>query len=366
MERISEIGKDRQDDAGASVPGTPSGKLPFVSIVMPVFNEEKFIAHTLATVFEQDYPADRCEVIVADGMSSDRTREIVESFQKTHPNLRVIDNPKRIVSSGLNRAIDSARGELIVRLDGHNVYSNDFIRQVVRLSEESGAANVGGVLVPTGKGYVGRAIAAAYHSPLGIGGAQRGHFQTNEVRQVDTVHGGCWRRERLIAAGKFDEEMVRNQDDELSFRIRKNGGVILQSTAIRIQYWVRDSFRKLFRQFAQYGYWKVKVVQRHPRQASLRHFIPAMFVAAVLGTTIAAFFLPGAAWILAGLLGLYFLAILAAGAQLAFHFGAGLLPGIMLSLILMQVGYGWGSLMGLRRCVTGLLPIDSTFEKITR
>jgi glycosyltransferase involved in cell wall biosynthesis len=266
----------------------------------------------------------------------------------------------------LNRAIDSARGEFIVRLDGHNVYTSDFIRKVVKLSENTAADNAGGVLVPTGKGYAGESIAAAYHSPLGIGGAQRGHFSTDEIRRVDTVHGGCWRRERLIAVGKFDEEMVRNQDDELSFRIRKDGGVIVQSTAIRIRYWVRDSFRKLFWQFAQYGYWKVKVVRRHPRQASLRHFVPALFLTSLVLSSLAAIFWSAGMWALICLLGLYFVAILAASVKLTFHFSPRLLPGIMLSLIFMQVGYGWGSLMGLRRWLTGPISLDSVFERVTR
>lgn len=365
MNHLSSGGTGRSGGMGA-LSESVAGSLPFVSVVMPVYNEERFIAHTLATVFEQDYPLDRFEVIVADGMSSDRTRQILNSFQESHANLRVIDNPGRIVSSGLNRAVDCARGELIIRLDGHNVYATDFIRRVVKLSQDTGADNAGGVLVPTGNGYVGESIAAAYHSPLGIGGAQRGHFRVDEIRQVDTVHGGCWRRERLIAVGKFDEEMVRNQDDELSFRIRKSGGIIVQSTAIRIQYWVRDSYRKLFWQFAQYGYWKVKVVRRHPRQASLRHFIPALFLVSLAVAAISAFFSTAGILALIGLAGVYFAAILLAGLKLVFHFPPRLLPGIMLSLLFMQVGYGWGSLMGLRRLLTGPIPTDGVFERGTR
>ncbi|MDB6021899.1 MAG: glycosyl transferase, partial [Pedosphaera sp.] len=147
------------------------GDWPFVSVIMPVFNEEKFIAGSLAAVLEQDYPPDKLEVIVADGMSTDGTREIVKSVQRAHPTVRLIPNPGRIVSCGLNCAIASARGTVIVRFDGHCEYPPDYVRRVVDLRRRTGAVNAGGVLVPMGTGYVQQAIAAAYYSPVGLGGA---------------------------------------------------------------------------------------------------------------------------------------------------------------------------------------------------
>jgi succinoglycan biosynthesis protein ExoA len=320
-----------------------------VSVIIPVFNEERFIERCLAGALAQDYPSEQMEIIVADGMSTDRTRELVAKF----PTVRLVDNPGRIVSTGLNRALAIARGEIIVRLDGHCEYPRDYVRRVVELREQLEADSVGGVLEPLASEYVQRAIATAYASPVGLGSVGlKATAASDGVREVDTVHGGCWRRERLLAVGGFDEEMVRNQDDELSFRLRHTGGKIFQSLAIRVGYHVRNSYRKLFRQFLQYGYWKVRVVRKHPRQASLRHFVPAAFVLAVLVSAVLSL------WWLAGLLGVYLLAV--AGTSLV-QLRAGelkLWPGLVWAVILIHVGYGVGFLLG-------WLP-GSMFERVTR
>jgi glycosyltransferase involved in cell wall biosynthesis len=320
-----------------------------VSVVIPVFNEERFIERCLAGALAQDYPAGQMEIIVADGMSTDRTRELIAKF----PTVRLVENPGRIVSTGLNRAVAAARGEIIVRLDGHCEYPGDYVRRVVELRERLNADSVGGVLEPLAGAYVQRAIAAAYASRVGLGGAAlRATPASEAVREVDTVHGGCWRRDRLLAVGGFDEETVRNQDDELSFRLRHTGGRIYQSLAIRVGYHVRDNYRALFRQFMQYGYWKVRVVRKHPRQASVRHFVPATFVLALLTS---ALFSPPC---LAGLLAAYLLAV--GGVSLA-ELWAGdlkLWPGLVWAVMLIHVGYGVGFL-------SGWLP-RSMFARVTR
>jgi len=337
---------------------------PFVSVIMPVLNEERFIAGSLEAVLKQDYPA--FEIIVADGMSTDRTREIIQSVQAQHSNLRLIDNPKRIVPAGLNQALKCARGEIIVRADGHSELPKDYVRRVVELREQTGADNAGGVLMPVGTNYISKGIAAAYHSPIGIGGAQRGHAHAEMVREVDAVHGGCWRRERLLEVGMFDEEMVRNQDDELSFRLRKASGRIIQSTAIRVKYSVRDSFRKLFMQFAQYGYWKVRVIEKHPRQASFRHFVPAAFLLTLLALAVTAPFLRIALWAFVALVAGYLSAMTVIGLYEAARSKLSLWPGITLALLIMQVGYGAGFVVGWLRRVLGPLPTDRIFERVTR
>ena len=229
---------------------------PFVSVVMPVRNEEKFIVSVVEAVFEQDYPADRFELLVVDGMSTDRTRVLLQEIQSRRSNLRLIDNPGRIVPTGFNVALGHAVGEVIVRMDGHCEYPPNYVSQVVQFREKCGADNFGGVLEPIGDSWTQRCICVAYHSRVGIGGAAlRGHSGTVVQHEVDTVHGGCWLLSRLREVNGMDEQMVRNQDDELSFRLRKSGGKIVQSTAIRVRYHVRNSFRLLFWQFAQYGYW---------------------------------------------------------------------------------------------------------------
>ena len=340
---------------------------PRVSVLIPVFNEEPFIAHSLNAVLEQDYPADRLEVIVADGRSTDRTREIVRSFQTKHSNIQLIDNPGRIVSTGLNRALASARGDIIVRLDGHCAYPKDYVRSVVALREQTGADDAGGVLVPLGNGtYASQAVAAAYYSPVGIGGALRGHAASAKVCEVDTVHGGCWQREQLKGLGGFDEEMVRNQDDELSFRLRKSGGRIVRSSGIRVKYWVRDSYRRLFMQFVQYGYWKVRVLQKHPRQSNVRHVVPSVFVLILLASVVLAPFSVMALRVLEIVAGGYALAMCLAGLREATRTELRLWPGIALAIPVMHFGYGAGFLLGWLHWLVGALPTDRIFERSTR
>lgn len=341
---------------------------PFVSIVMPVRNEEKFIVSVVEAVFEQDYPADRLELLVVDGMSTDRTRALVQEIQKRRSNVRLIDNPGRIVPTGFNAALGQAAGEVIVRMDGHCEYPHNYVSLVVQFREESGADNFGGVLEPIGDSWTQRCICMAYHSRVGIGGAAlKGHNGMEVQHEVDAVHGGCWLLHRLREVNGMDEEMVRNQDDELSFRLRKSGGKVMQSTALRVRYHVRNSFRQLFSQFAQYGYWKVRVVRKHPQQASLRHFVPGAFVALVLLTAICAPFVTAAAWGFVGLWFFYFVGT--GGASLLQFLGSGspgLWPGTVVALLMMHVGYGIGFLLGWARVLYGPLPSDRLFEQMTR
>ena len=292
----------------------------------------------------------------------------MQEIQSRRSNLRLIDNPGRIVPTGFNVALGHAVGEVIVRMDGHCEYPPNYVSQVVQFREKCGADNFGGVLEPIGDSWTQRCICVAYHSRVGIGGAAlRGHSGAVVQHEVDTVHGGCWLLSRLREVNGMDEQMVRNQDDELSFRLRKSGGKIVQSTAIRVRYHVRNSFRLLFWQFAQYGYWKVRVVRKHPRQASIRHFVPGTFVALVLLSAICAPFVSLAAGVLAALWMLYFIGTGSATVlQLLRSGNLGLWPGTVFALLMMHFGYGTGFLLGWARALYGPLPSDRLFEQMTR
>jgi len=348
----------------------PAGaaEAPFVSILMPVRNEAIHIADNLNAVLGQDYPPDRFEVIVADGGSTDGTREIVEALSREHASLRCVDNPDRIVAAGLNRALAVSRGRVIVRLDGHCEYPKDYVRRVVALREEWDAANAGGVLVPVGTSYVQRSICAAYSSRLGVGGsALRAQGESGAAREVDAVHGGCWLRETLAKAGPFAEDMVRNQDDEMSFRLREAGSRIVQSPAIRVRYFVRSRWSQLFVQFAQYGYWKVRLVRKYPRQASIRHLMPACLVLLFLAAAVSAPFVPWGPLALGGLVLAYAAGLLVAAGAPARGSSLALWPGIATALLMMQMGYGFGFWLGL----VALTQRDSTridrwFSRLTR
>lgn len=256
---------------------------PFVSVIMPIRNEADFIARSLGAVLAQDYPADRMEVLIADGMSADDTRAIVQQLAAQHPHLqaRLIDNPGRIVPTGFNAALAEARGDVIVRVDGHTVVAPNYVRECVSALERSQADNVGGKMTAVSTTPLGQAVALATSSPFGVGGA-RFHYSDRE-EWVDTVYMGAWPRSVFERIGGFDPELVRNQDDEFNYRLRAQGGRILLSPRIRSQYYSRTSLRSLWRQYYQYGFYKVCVLQKHPRQMRLRQFVPPAFVPTVLG-----------------------------------------------------------------------------------
>jgi glycosyltransferase involved in cell wall biosynthesis len=254
------------------------------SIVIPCLNESADIEACLQSVFSQQTDFDQIEVIVADGMSDDGTRRILDRLALENSRLRVIDNPERTVSAGLNAAIRAAKGQVIIRMDAHTEYAPDYVGQCLEVLEKTGADNVGGPWVAKGSGYIGEAIAAAFQSSFAVGGA-RGHKPDYEG-PIDTVYLGCWRREVFERIGFFDEELVRNQDDEFNLRLSRSGGLIWQSPRIRSWYRPRASLYDLFRQYLQYGYWKVRVIQKHRLPASVRHLIPAGFVT-ILGLLLA-------------------------------------------------------------------------------
>jgi glycosyltransferase involved in cell wall biosynthesis len=251
-----------------------------VSVIAPCRNEARFIDAFIASLLRQDVSGIEWEILIADGMSDDETRSILEGYSSRYPQIRLLDNPGRIVSTGLNEAIRAARGEIVIRMDIHTEYAPDYIRQCVKTLLETGADDVGGPWVAVGKTYLQQAIALAFQSPFSSGGA--GSHNLQYEGEVDAVYLGCWRKETLLKLGLFDEELVRNQDDELSLRILRSGGKIWQSPAIRSWYYPRASLRALFRQYSQYGYWKVRVIQKHKLPASVRHLVPGLFVGSLI------------------------------------------------------------------------------------
>ncbi len=322
---------------------------PTVTVIMPVRNEGTFIARSLGAVLEQDYPAELVQVLVADGMSDDQTREIVEQLAREHPDhaVEIVDNPGGIVPTGFNAALSRASGQVIVRVDGHTVIAEDYVSACVTALEESGADNVGGRMDAQGQGRVAAAIALATSSPFGVGDAQF-HYASGE-HWVDTVYLGAWRREVFDRVGSFDPEMVRNQDDEFNYRLRAAGGRILLTDRIRSRYYSRASMRKLFRQYRQYGFWKVRVLQKHPKQMSLRQFVPPVFAAAVVGGAVLAPASRGVRRVWAATLAAYGLAAVSASVSVARRSGWRHLPLLPVAFAAMHFGYGGGFLVGLLR-----------------
>ena len=319
---------------------------PFVSVIMPVRNEDGFIERSLGAVLRQTYPKDRLEIVIADGISTDATREIIDELARgTEIPIFVVDNPKQIAPTGLNRALEKAAGEIIVRVDGHCEIEPDYVENCVSLLESGKADGVGGPIETIGENARARAIALAMSSKFGVGGSA---FRTIDDREMytDTVAFPGYTRSIIDRAGPFNEELVRNQDDEYNFRIRKLGGRILLSPEIRSRYYSRSTFKRLWRQYYQYGYWKVRVMQLHPRQMSIRQFVPALFVVSLVGWGLLATFsmLGRAAFVL--VFASYLFANLSA-AVLTAKTKLRLIPLLSLSFAILHLSYGLGFLVGL-------------------
>jgi glycosyltransferase involved in cell wall biosynthesis len=320
-----------------------------VTVIMPIRNEGTFITRSLGAVLAQDYPAELMQVLVADGMSDDRTREIVAELARAHPGhaVEIVDNPGRIVPTGFNAALARARGDVVVRVDGHTIIAPDYVSECVSALATSGADNVGGRMDAEGRGPVAEAIALATSSRFGVGDAQF-HYATGE-RWVDTVYLGAWRREVFTRVGPFDPEMVRNQDDEFNYRLRAAGGRILLTERIRSRYYSRASLRTLFRQYRQYGFWKVRVLQKHPRQMRPRQFVPPAFAAVVAGGALLAPVNPFVRRLWSAVLGSYALAALAASVSIARRTGWRHVPTLPVAFAAVHLGYGGGFVAGLVR-----------------
>jgi len=319
---------------------------PLVSVVIPMRNEEAWIERCLGSVLIQDYPWERVEILVADGMSTDGSRRLLAEMAASDPRIRVIDNPGLIVPTGLNLAIEAARGDVIARIDAHTILERDYLSVGVELLDRSAAANVGGPMVCRGGGRVGDAIARAMHSRFGIGALF--HFADAEA-ECDTVYMGMWPREVFEKVGLFDAELVRNQDDELSYRIRKAGGRIVVTPAMRSLYQNRESWKALARQFYQYGEWKVRVLQKHPRQMSVRHFVPPAFQLGVFGAAVLGVVWPGGGWIAFGAVTLYAAIMALVAGMNSDAATAAERVRVWLALVLIQQCWAGGFLAGLVR-----------------
>ena len=335
-----------------------------VSIIVPCRNEVSAIAATVDSIRSQDPIDGDFEVIVADGMSDDGTRDILARLTAADPRITMVDNPEGIVSTGLNRAIRQAQGKIIIRMDAHTIYARDYVRRCVEVLNEAHADNVGGPWVARGGGIVGRAIAAAFGSGFAAGGARSHDCQYQGI--VDSVYLGCWRREVFERVGFFDEELVRNQDDEFNLRITRQGGTVWQSPRIKSVYSSRSSLRGLFKQYLQYGYWKVRVLQKHKIPASVRHLVPAAFLLALAGLPVVALWFEVVWWFWGGLLGLYMTLLLLASIVTASRQGSELLLYLPLVFACFHIGYGLGFLHGILDFVMLRRGGDSRYAALTR
>lgn len=254
-------------------------KALLVSVIVPCRNEENFIGQCLDSILRNDFPHEHLEILAVDGMSDDNTRDIIEDYAARHKFIKLYDNPQKIVPSALNIGINRARGEIVMRMDAHNIYPEDYISKCVEYLNEYSADNVGGIWItlPGSDSAVAKAIALAVAHPFAAGNAYY-RIGSKQPRYVDTVPFGCYRREIFERIGMFDEELIRNQDDEFNLRLIRNGGRILLAPDIISCYFARSSLRKLWKMYFQYGYFKPLVAKKIGGILTLRQLVPAAFV----------------------------------------------------------------------------------------
>ncbi len=258
-------------------------------------------------------------------------------------NIRLIDNPAHIVPTALNRGLRAAQGQIIIRVDGHALIAPDYVRRCVEALSATGADDVGGPMRAEGVSYMAKAIATATSSPFGVGSA-RFHY-TEKAGWVDTVYMGAYRREVFDRIGLFDEELVRNQDDEFNFRLIRAGGKIWLDPQIRSTYFSRSTLRALWKQYFEYGFWKVRVIQKHGRPASWRHLVPVAFVLALFGAALASAAMQSALWILAIALPYLFVSFVAT-LWVSVRKGWRYFPLLPVAFATMHFAYGGGFLVG--------------------
>jgi glycosyltransferase involved in cell wall biosynthesis len=321
--------------------------MPKVSVIVPCYNEQATIRLLLVALREQVFPRAEMEVVIADGMSTDGTRDAIAKFQADFPDLSVcvVDNPLRTIPSGLNRAIDVSRGSIIVRLDAHSKPYPDYIANSVKALEDGRGENVGGVweIHPGAGTWIAKSIAAAAAHPLGVGDAMYRHAR--HAAEVDTVPFGAFKRELIERIGRFDETLLTNEDYEFNARIRKANGRIWLDPSIRSVYFARSTLLELARQYWRYGYWKWRMLRRYPDTLRWRQALPPLFVLSLPGLTVVSIFVPFVWFILFGELALYFSILLLAGIRSAMQKKMSFLTiGLPLAIPVMHISWGSGLL----------------------
>jgi succinoglycan biosynthesis protein ExoA len=345
---LAEPGLDISDAYAAGSQSDATGELPLVSVLIAVRNDGDFLRRCLAALGTQDYPHDRLEVVIADGRSTDETPAVIGDFCAEAPfRVLAINNACLSAASGFNAALKLAEGTLIVLLGARAEPVGDFISESVRVLQRTGADVAGGVVTGDAKGLQSEAVALALASPFGVGDA---HYRyASQSGFVDTLNYGMYRRELFEELGDFDEELTNVEDDEFNYRLREAGKLLYLSPAIRCRYHVRPTLTSLARQYARYGFPKIRVLLKHPRQMRPRQFAPAALVTALAIAALGSVRFAAARRLLLLIAAAYGACSLLASVATARRSGWRYLPLLPFAFAGMHFGYGAASLLGTAR-----------------
>lgn len=248
---------------------------PPVSFILPILNEERDLSNCISAILQQDYPS-VIEVILALGPSEDKTTQIAEKLSESDPRIKLVNNPTGQTAIGLNLALKVSSYEIICRIDGHSEISNNYVKTAVDILQQKNAVNVGGLMYADSNTGLQRVIAQAMRSKLGVGSSK---FHTGgSAGESDTVYLGTYKKSAVLAAGGFDERYIRAQDWELNYRLRKNGGLIWFDPRLQVTYRPRRTFKKLARQYFQYGRWRRVISRQHRSTVNFRYLAPPVAV----------------------------------------------------------------------------------------
>lgn len=314
------------------------------SVIIPVYNEERYIENCILSLLRQDYPKEKIELMFVDGNSTDGTKSIIDKYSAKYPDLiKVYHNPNKTAPYAMNIGINESAGDYIIRLDAHSEYPENHISKCVHYLETIDADNVGGVIETRGKGFVGSAIALMLSSKFGVGNSK---FRTNgESGYVDTVPFGAFRRDVFEKYGLFDERLTRNQDIELNYRIRKNGGKIYMATDIKLTYYCGDSIKALVDMAVKNGLWNVITMRLCPGSMGIRHFVPLAFLLSLIVLPLLSLISPFFSLVFLSEICLYLLLDIVFSIRAANSVKHFLLLAILFPVF--HISYGLGSIVGI-------------------
>ncbi|MGZ8889640.1 MAG: glycosyltransferase family 2 protein [Halobacteriota archaeon] len=319
----------------------------FVTIIIPCRNEVQHISSCLESLIGNSFTKNRMQILVVDGMSDDGTRERIGVFSAKYPFVQRLDNIRQITPAALNIGIRKAKGDIIIRMDAHARYPKNYVQKLLEWMDKTSADNVGGVVVTRAgrDGLIAKAIAIVMSHPFGVGNS---YFRigTSEPRWVDTVPFGCYKRAVFDRIGMFDEELVRNQDDEFNSRLIKAGGKILLTPDIKIEYIARTTLRRVWRMYWQYGYYKPLAIRKVGAVVTVRQVVPATFVLTLGLCAIIAPFHWLAGYALLAISGAYLLTSLFASVLVARRFGAIFVVVCPVVFAVVHSAFGTGFLRG--------------------